>query len=451
MKRTLLAAALVVTAGVALLRADNWPHFRGLQAGVAADDPALPDTWGPGQNIVWKIDVPGYAWSSPVVWGDHIFVTTAINTKGEAPLKGVSEYLGRSLGGTMVGGDITTPSDAHRWMVYDIDFKTGKIRWERQIQQAAPAQARHQKNSYASETPVTDGERVYAYFNNAGLFAFDMTGKPVWSRPMDTLKTRTGWGGAASPALHNGRLYIVNDNEERSFLAAFDARTGAELWRVNRDEGSNWTTPYVWVHDGRTEIVTSGTKKIRSYGIDGTLLWELGGMTSLDIPTPFAKNGLLYVQSGYPTDAVKPTFAIRPGASGDIATRPGESSQFVAWSNPALGTYATSSLVYGDYHYTLLDRGLLLCHDARTGREIYGRQRVAVDAPGFTASPWAYNGKIFAMSEDGDTYVIQAGPEFKVLGRNSLNEMALATPAIANGSLILRTASKLYRIGRNAA
>ena len=447
-KRAVSVLAFCVCATV-LVRADNWPQFRGLKAGVAPDDPALPDTWGPDQNIVWKLDVPGYAWSSPVVWGDHIFITSAINTKGEAPLREIPTYLARSLGGAMAGADITTPTDVLRWMVYDVDFRTGKIRWERQVQAAAPTQARHQKNSYASETPATDGERVYAYFTNAGLFAFDMNGKPVWSKPMDTLKMRTGWGGAASPVVHDGRVYIVNDNEEHSFLAAFDAKTGAEAWRADRDEASNWTTPYIWANGGRTEIVVAGTKKLRSYDLKGTVLWELGGLTSLHIPTPFAADGLLYVQSGYPTDPQKPAFAIKPGAKGDITLTPGETSnEFIVWSNPALGTYATSSLAYGGYYYTLLDRGFLLCNDAKTGREMYGRQRVAADAPGFTSSPWAYNGKVFVMSEDGDTYVIQAGPEFMVLGKNSLSELTLATPAISNGSLIIRTVSKLYRIGK---
>jgi outer membrane protein assembly factor BamB len=448
MKRVLLAIVIVGIAS-ALPRAENWPQFRGLQAGVAADDPALPDTWGPTQNIVWKTDVPGTAWSSPVVWGDHVFVTSAINTKAEEPLRPTAEYLSRSIGGPMTAKDISLSTDVHRWMVYDVDFKTGRIRWERQVQQAVPAKTRHQKNSYASETPVTDGDRVYAYFSSAGLFAFDMNGKPIWSKPMDPLTVRSGWSGAASPVVHRGRVYIVNDNDEHSFVAAYDAQAGTELWRVSRDEASNWTTPFVWENAQRTEIVTPGTKKVRSYGLDGKLLWELSGMSVIDIPTPFAKNGLLYVESGYPGDQLRPVYAIRPGASGDISLKPDETSNgFVVWSNPALGTYATSALAYGDYYYTLFDRGILACHDAKTGKEIYPRQRITADASGFTASPWAYNGKIFAMSEDGDTYVVQAGPAFKVLGRNSLNEMTLATPAIANGSLIVRTASKLYRIGK---
>jgi outer membrane protein assembly factor BamB len=415
---------------------------------VAPDNPVLPETWSPTENIVWKLDVPGYSWSSPIVWGDHVFITSAVNTSGEAPIRPVSEYLGGTLGGKMTFRDITTPATPHRWVVYDVDFNTGKIRWQQAVRESAPAEPRHQKNTYASETPVTDGQRVYAYFANVGLFAFDLSGKPVWSKPMTPRKMRTGWGAAASPVLAKDRIVIVSDNEEESFIAAFSTATGDELWRIKRDEASNWASPFVWENPQSTEIITKGTKRVRSYALDGTLLWEMSGMGSLDVPTPFARNGLLYLQSGYPTDPKKLTYAIRPGASGDISLKEGQTSNdFIVWSNQNLGTYATSTLVYGDYYYTLLDRGMLLCHDAKTGKEIYGRQRVSVDAAGFTASPWAYNGRIFAMSEDGDTYVVQAGPDFKVLGKNSLNEMALATPAIARGNLLIRTQSKLYRIG----
>jgi PQQ-like domain len=446
-KRVISVLALCVCAS-ALVRADNWPQFRGLQGGAAPDDPALPVSWGPDQNIVWKLDLPGYSWSSPVVWGDHVFVTAVINTKAEGALRPTSEYIARSLGGTMTTKDLSLSTDIHRWMVYDIDFRTGKIRWQQQVREGVPSQARHLKNSHASETPTTDGERVYAYFAAAGVFAFDFAGKPVWSKPMDALKTRDGWGSAASPVVHSGRVYVVNDNEEQSFMASYDARTGAEMWRVLRDERTNWTSPIVWETAQRSEIITVGSRKIRSYDLSGRQLWELKGPSSLTIATPFATAGLLYIQSGYPTDSVRPAYAIRPGASGDISLKEGETSnEFVVWSNAALGTYATSALVYGDYYYTLLDRGIFICHDAKTGKEVYPRQRITMDATAFTASPWAYNGKIFALSEDGDTYVIQAGPEFKVVGKNSLNEMALASPAIANGSLIVRTASKLYRIG----
>jgi len=288
---------------------------------------------------------------------------------------------------------------------------------------------------------------VYAYFANVGVFAFDMDGKPVWSKPMPQVKYRSGWGSSGSPVLYKDRLYLVNDNDTASFIVAYDTRTGREVWRATRDEGTNWTTPFVWENERRTEIVTSGSKKVRSYDLDGKVLWELSGMSTIDIPTPFAAHGLLYINSGYVADALRPVYAIRPGAAGDISLKPNETSnQFIAWSQPTLGSYNPSSLVYGDYYYTLHDRGFFTANEATTGKEIYPRQRLSATASGFSASPWAYNGKIFALSEDGDTFVIQAGPEFKLLGTNSLEERALATPAVANSSLIIRTASKLYRI-----
>jgi hypothetical protein len=440
MKRWQIAvAALVLVTLTRLSASDQWAQFRGPQAGVADDDPALPDSWSQTENIAWKLDVPGIGWSSPVVWGDHVFVTSVISEGQVEPPKL----------GLFAAGERPASTDVHRWMVYDIDFKTGRIRWERQVRRAPPSGSKHLKNSYASETPVTDGERVYAYFASAGLFAFDLNGTLVWSKEMEPVNTRAGWGAAASPVLYHDRLYIVNDNNSQSFISAYDARTGHELWRVNRDEGTNWATPFVWEHEPATEIVTAGTDKVRSYDLEGKLTWELKGMSTIAVPTPFGKSGLLYVASGYPGDALRPVYAIRAGAAGDVSLKSGEtSSRYIAWFNSSLGTYITSALVYGDYYYTLLDRGFMLCHDARTGKQIYGRQRLA--AGGFTASPWAYNGKIFAMSEEGDTYVIQAGPEFEVLRKNSLDEISLATPAVAHGSLIIRTASKLYRIARNA-
>jgi outer membrane protein assembly factor BamB len=439
--RSLSRVAALIALSLAPLTAANehWPQFRGTTAGVAADDPALPDTWSATQNIAWKTAVPGIGWSSPVVWGDHVFVTSVVNSgQTEAPKPGL--YM---------GGERPAPTAPHRWMVYDIDFRTGRIRWEKEVHAGLPG-PRHVKNSYASETATTDGERVYVYFGNVGLFVFDMNGKPLWSKPMGPFKTRNGWGSAASPVLHRDRVYIVNDNDDQSFLAAFDKRTGAERWRVNRAEGSNWATPFVWQHAKRTEIVTAGTDRVRSYDLSGALLWELKGMSSITIPTPFERHGLLYISSGYVGDPHRPAYAIRPGASGDISLKSGETSnEFIAWSAPTLAPYNPTPIVYGDYYYTLLDRGFFMCHDAKTGKEVYGRQRIAADAGGFTTSPFAYNGRVFVTSEDGDTYVLQAGPEFKVLAKNSLGEMTLASPAIARGSVIMRTASKLYRIAAN--
>ena len=445
--------AAIATVGLVLLltqaaATEQWPSFRGPDAGVAADDASLPDTWTETENVVWKVDVPGLAWSSPVVWDDHIIVTSAISAGQEAPpekgLYDPSEQHGK-----------TRSTSMNRFVVYDLDFQTGKIRWSTEVAQRVPPIGRHVKNSFASETPVVDGERVYVYFGAIGLIAaLDLTGKTIWTQQVPAHETYFDMGTAASPVVYKDRVYIVHDNLSDSFMAAFDTRTGKQIWKIKRDEdktGATWSTPFVWENDRRTELVVSASGKVRSYGLDGRLLWELSGMTFLTAPSPFARHGLLYFSSGYPGASPRPVYAVRPGATGDISLKPDTTSNdYIAWYQPTLGTYQTSALVYGDYYYTLLDRGFLLCHDARTGKEIYGRKRISPEAGGFTASPWAYNGKIFLLSEDGDTFVVQAGPEFKLLGKNSLNEMSLATPAVARGSLILRTQTKLYRIARSS-
>jgi outer membrane protein assembly factor BamB len=440
-----LFVLLVATLGFARLSADDkWPQFRGLKAGLADDDPALPETWSETENVAWKISIPGQSWSSPVVWGDHIFVTSAISSSVEpTPEKGIADP-------TPEAGRMKSTSP-HRWVVYDFDFKTGSIRWERELRSGAPAINRHVRNSYASETPATDGERVYVYFGSVGIVAaLDFSGAMVWSRDAGVFESGLGWGMAASPLLYQGRLIIVNDNRMESFIAAFDAKTGAPLWRVPREEFEGWSTPVIWQNEMRTEIVTAGARRVRSYDLDGKQLWELSGMSDFgSIPTPVVRGDLVYVSSGYPGSARRPVFAIRAGGSGDISLKPEETSnQHIAWFQPLLGSYQTSGLAYGDYYYTLLDRGFLLCHDAKTGKQIYGRQRIAPDVSGFSSSPWAYNGRIFVASEDGDTYVIEAGPQYKLLAKNSLNEMIMATPAVAQGSVIVRTQSKLYRIAK---
>jgi outer membrane protein assembly factor BamB len=349
----------------------------------------------------------------------------------------------------MTGGDIVQPGDTLEWVLYDVDFETGETRWSQTLHSSVPSMPTHQKSTFASETPVTDGERVYVYLADIGLFAFDFQGNEEWSVPLDWVPRRD-WGAASSPILHDGRIYIVNDSESQSYVAAYEASTGNEIWRTDRDEATNWSTPFVWENDVRTELVTTGRDGVRSYSMEGDVLWELHGMSSLVIPTPFAAHDLLFINSGYIADSHRPVYAVRAGAAGDISLGEGSTSNdYVVWSHPQLGSYNPSSLVYGDYHYTLLDRGILMVYDARTGVEVYPRKRVTAGTL-FTASPWAYNGKIFALSEDGDTFVIKAGDEFELIGKNSLNEMTMATPAIARGSIFLRTASKLYRIAENA-
>lgn len=447
MRRWVVTVVLTVSSAALAAAADQWPQFRGSTAGAVADDPSLPDTWSETENVAWKVDIPGSGWSSPVVWDDHIFITASIGAADERrPEKGLNDSADEEKYKTKA-------ASAHRFVVYDVDFKTGKIRWQRELLRGLPGVQRHMKNSFASETAVTDGRHVYVYFGSVGVVAaLDFNGKTVWTKELSARDGRQGYGTASSPALYKDRLIVVNDNATDSFIAAFNANTGAELWRVTRDEVENWASPFIWENELRTEIVTSGLGKVRSYDLDGKLLWELGGMAVAVVPTPFAGHGLVYINSGYPAASPRPVYAIKPGASGDISLKAGETSNsHVVWYQPLLGTFITSSLVYGNYYYTLLDRGFILCNDARTGQQIYPRQRISSEASGFTASPWAHNGKIFLLSEDGDTFVVQAGPEFKLLGKNTLNEMSLATPAIVRGSIILRTQTKLYRIAKSTA
>jgi outer membrane protein assembly factor BamB len=435
--KSITALAVAITLHVTAIASDRWPQFRGPESLGVVEDPSLPDTWSETQNVAWKTNIPGMGWSSPIVWGDKIFVTSVINAKDTEPVKK----------GLYFGGERKPPTDEHRWVVYAVDFKSGKILWEREVHKAVPTFSRHLKNSYASETPVTDGERVYAYFGNVGLFCFDMKGKLLWSKKWPAVNTRFGWGTAASPVLYKDRVYVVNDNDTKSFLVALNKKTGEQIWEIERAEASNWATPYVWENGQRIELITPGTKRVRSYDLNGKLLWEFTGMSSIAIPTPFSKFGLLYISSGYVGDQHRPVYAIRPGASGDISLKQGETSNnFIAWYQPQAGPYNPSPIIYGDLYYTLLDRGFFTCHDAKTGKEVYGKQRIDQATVAFTSSPWAYNGKLFCLSEDGDTFVIEAGREFKVIGKNSLNELCLATPAIVRGSLIIRTATKLYRI-----
>jgi outer membrane protein assembly factor BamB len=419
--------------------ANNWPDFRGGARGGVVEDKRLPDTWSTTENVLWKTEIPGKGWSSPIVWNDSIFLTAVAREQaGEKPIKGLYYNGERSK----------PPEDPHRWLVVCVDWRTGKIRWEREAHKGMPERGLHVKNSYASETPVTDGERVYAYFGGVGVFCYDMEGKPVWSKRLGNMPTMFTWGTASSPVLYKGRLYILDDNEQKSSLTALDAKSGSEVWRVERDEKTTWATPFIWENDQRTEIVTCGRKMIRSYDLTGKLLWELGGMSSLVIPTPLTRFGLLYLSSGYVNDSKQPIFVIKPGAEGDITLK-GEELQnnYIVWSVKKGGPYNPSPIIYGEYFYVLYDRGFFSCYDARTGKVVYDRKRVG-SATAFTTSPWAYNGKIFCLSEDGDTFVIQAGAEFKILGKNSLDEMCMATPAIARGSLIIRTLSHLYRIGK---
>lgn len=436
---TLVLLGIVSISGNPTVASENWPQFRGTNSGVA-EDADLPTEWNTTENVAWSVPIPGRGWSSPIIWGDRLFITT-VDKEGD--------FEDAQKGLYLFGERLKPSEEEHRWLVLCLDVNSGQTLWEREAAKGKPETTVHIKNSYASETPVTDGERVYAYFGNKGLYCYDFAGELIWQREFEPMPTQFGWGTAASPILHGDRLFVINDNEQASYLLCLNKHTGDELWKIERDEDSNWATPFIWENGSRTELITNGTNRVRSYDLDGNLLWEMGGYPSMaiTIPTPLAAHGLLYVGSGYVLSPYKPLAAIKPGAEGDITPADGEATgKHIAWKQDNAAPYNPSFLVYEDYLYVLYDRGFLSCFNAKTGEPIYERQRVR--GP-FTTSPWASNGHIYCLNEDGRCSVIKAGPEFEEIGTNDLGEMTLATPAIAGNSIYIRTISMLYRIQKN--
>jgi outer membrane protein assembly factor BamB len=576
MKRSLVLS-LCIAACLPAVRAADWPQFRGPNNAGVSTDMGLPSAWGAEKNIAWKIRIPGYGWSCPIVCGNKVFVTTAVSEKQKPPeafvypgpdagkrsggpaggrpgassqqalplltpamverlkltdkqkeqvekfqkefaakqrelfmkasetmqkaqndkdpeaqskageslrqavmamVKTRGDYLGKlrdrlddgqkkvldqlrkeeaaAPGMAGMGPAPKPPNEVYRWEIYCLDAADGKVLWKQIAAQHKPTIPTQASNTYASETPVTDGERVYAYFGMTGLYCYDFAGKLLWSKDLGSYAMMMGWGTGSSPALDDERVFVQCDNEVKSFLAAFDKKSGKELWRVSREEKSTWCTPFVWRNKQRTELVAAGAKRIRSYDpASGKVLWELGkagaktgGMAAASA-TPVADEELLYVSTGSDF-GVAPLFAIKAGASGDLTPPPnGTAGDGIAWSLRRGGPSMASPLLYGGYLY-VLDQGggFVTCYEARSGKSVY-RERLP-GARGFTASPWAYEGKIFCLDQDGRTFVLQAGPEFKVLGKNEIREMCWATPAAANASLFLRSREHLYCIRQPA-
>jgi len=441
MRTTLLAFALFAAAAP-LRAAENWPQFRGPGARGVADNANLPDRWSATENVAWKTEIPGRGWSSPVVWADRVFLTTVVGEDNPSPPKGKVE------GGSAFSEHRQQTASERQWEVFCLDLGSGKVLWERLVHRGKPPAPTHVKNSYATETPVADAQRVYAYFGNVGLFCFDFDGRPVWSKAIRPCRMQYDAGTAASPVLDGDRVYLVHDNEEQSYLLALDKRTGSEVWRARRDEKSNWSTPYVWRHPQRTEIVTAGSGKVRAYDLDGKLLWWFTGMSGITVPTPCADQGLLYVSSGYLGDRRRPVYAIRPCAAGDITLPPGQThSAAIAWCRPTAAPYHPSPLLYDGRFYVLYDRARLSAFDPPTGTPRFEKQQL----PGggqFWASPWAYHGRVFCLNEEGVTFVVRGGDRFELLHTNKLagDDMCFATPAVAGDRLLIRSSARIYCI-----
>jgi outer membrane protein assembly factor BamB len=465
-----IALAIVFPTRTPAAGPSEWPQFRGPGAAGVADASTLPERWSPARDAVWIADIPGRGWSSPIVWHDRVFVTTAVSPGAfKAPSTGIygNDYAAdlqkqglsdQEIMKRVVGRDIELTSETGeiKYMVLALDAKTGKVVWSEEAHRGLPSGGRHRKNTYASETPATDGERVYASFGgNVGVFCYSMDGKLLWKRSWAPQKIYLDFGTASSPVVHGGRVYVLHDNDGQSFFAALDAKTGNEIWHIQRTDiasrmASGWSTPLVWQNNLRTEVVTIGRGFVISYDLDGKELWRLKGMTQAT-PSPVAADGLLYVGSGSQGEANRPLLAVRPGARGDISLSADQTSnEFVAWFQPRFSGYTPSPLVYRGRVYAVNDNGVLQVADAETGAEIY-KARVGGGGQTFSSSPLASQGRIYFLSEDGDLFVLRAGDKYDEISKNSFGEMSLASPAVDADSLYVRTQTKLYRIrgGRN--
>ena len=425
----------------------HWPAFRGREASGVADPPSqdLPERWNPatGENILWKTAIPGLSHSSPIVWGDLIFVTSAISGRKNATFKP----------GIYGDGDASEDLSEHRWMLYALDRTTGKIRWERTAAQGPPRNKRHIKSTYASASPATDGRIVVAWFGSQGLYAYDINGGLRWS--VDLGRVDMGaydipsieWGPASSPIIWNGLVIVQCDTQADSFLLALDAATGATVWKTERKELPSWGTPTIVNTPVGPELITNASNFVRGYDPKtGKELWQLGGSSKITAPTPIFAGGLHIVASGRAPE--RPVFAVKPGARGDLTLADGASANaHVAWSKTGRGSYMPTPLAYRGLLYVLANNGVFDAYDLVTGKDIY-RQRLPLVGSGFSASPVAADGTIYLSNEDGEMLVVEAGETFKHVGTNSMGETVMATPAIANGVIYVRGASALFAIGR---
>ena len=426
-----------------------WPAFRGAGASGNGDGQGAVVEWDVAtkQNIKWTTPIPGLSHSSPIIWGDRVFVTTAISLAGDQTF--LTRASGRGL--TDRVRPVTDRSE-HVWKVYCLDKANGMVLWERTAFQGTLSVRRHPKGTQANSTAVTDGRYVFAFFGSVGLLvAYDFNGTLVWERDLGVmdngwfLDPTYQWGHASSPIIYDTLVIVQGDQQQGSFVAAYDVDTGQEIWRTERDEISTWGTPTI-VSGTRDELVTNGPT-VRAYDPStGELLWSLGPNSEITVGTPVAGNGLVYVTGGYPP--VRPIYAIKPGGSGDLSLPKGRtSSQTIAWSTDQGGTYMPTPLLYGEYLYTCNNNGILTVYHAATGERVY-RARVGGGGGAFSASPIAGDGLLYHASEDGDVYVIKAGPAYEELARNEMGEVMMATPAMSGGLIVVRTLSHVFGIGR---
>jgi len=409
----------------------SWPSFRGRLASGVADGMHLPDTWNGAKstNILWSAAIPGLGHSSPIVWGDRVFVTTAISSKAGATFK------------PGIYGDGTASDDRsrHTWAILSFDRTSGALLWRRDAFAGEPREQRHIKSTYASSSPATNGRIVVAYFGSQGLHAYDVNGTFLWKVDLGRMDVGAydipsyEWGTATSPILWEDLVILQVDTQVDSFLIAFKAATGETVWKTDRDELPSWGTPTVAQTSAGPVLVTNASNYIRGYDPrTGKELWRLGGSSKITAPTPVYAEGLFVVASGRAPE--RPIFAIKPDGT-------------VVWSKTARGPYMPTPLVYNGIVYVLANNGVFDAYDVKTGDEIY-RQRLDPVGNGFSASPVASDGKIYLSSEDGDIIVVSAGREFKQLSTNSMGDLLMATPALSRGVMFVRTAQHLFAVGK---
>jgi outer membrane protein assembly factor BamB len=424
---------------------DNWSSFRGDHACGVADRESLPEQWDceKGTNVKWKTAIPGLAHSSPIVWGDQLFVTTAISTRANASFR-------KGLYGD---GDASDDRSPHLWKVYCIDKRTGSVKWERVSYEGVPLEKRHIKATYANQTPATNGGVVVAFFGSQGLYCYDMKGGLLWNKDLGRLNAGAynvpdyEWGTASSPIIYRDTVIVQCDQQQGSFLTALNLKTGETVWKTEREELPSWCTPTIYPGKDRTELVTNAPNFIRGYDpATGKELWRLGGSSKITAPTPIFQNDLIVVASGRGPEM--PIFVIRAGATGDISLKEGQvSNDHIVWAKQKVGSYMPTPLIYQGLLYVLKNQGILACFDLASGEAKY-TERIPHLGSGFSASPVASDGRIYLPSEDGDVFVVKAGAKFELIGSNKVGEPLMATPALSGGMIFIRGERTLFAIGR---
>lgn len=412
----------------------NWAQWRGPHADGVSPYGKAPVNWDEGTNIKWKVKIPGMGHATPIIWDDKIFISTAIQTDKKI------ESEDSSGGGNIFMRLSARTKYVHQFALYVFNRSDGSILWHRIAREELPHEGSHSTGSWASNSPVTDGEHVYAYFGSRGLYCYDMKGNLVWEKDFGDMQTRMSFGEGSSPALYKNTLVVPWDHEGESFIVALDKKTGKEIWKRNRDEATAWGTPLIVESNGRPQVITNGTTHIRSYDLEkGEPVWQSTGMTQNTIPSPVESNGIVYIMSGFRGFALQ---AIRLSeAKGDIA-----GSKAILWTLSQETPYTPSPLLYDNMlYFTKENKNRLSCFRADTGEACYTGERLE-GLSGLYASPVGADGKVYIASRNGATIVIKHGPEYKVLATNKLDDAFSASPVIVDNELFLRGEKYLYCI-----